>query len=107
VSLTTSADSPQTLPIKGYTVDQLKAYIRRQLGQPVFAVEITDQQILDIIADALQLYSIWRPKIRYGTLALNASQHLYLCGTNSNLDLDTGPFSVSFVYRSPLPMDLY
>jgi len=60
--VTTSANSPDTLPITGYTVDQLKNYIFRQLGGPVWNVELSNQQILDHIQDSLSLYSQWKPK---------------------------------------------
>ncbi len=96
--ITTSQLSPNTLPQYGYSVDQLEAYIRRQLGSPVFMVEITKQQILDSIQDALVLYSVWRPQIKYGAIALDAGKHEYLQG----VDLDLGPISVEFLQRQNL-----
>lgn len=96
--ITNSALSPNTLPAVGYSVDQLEAYIRRQLGQPVFMVEITKQQVLDGIQDALTLYNQWRPRIKYGSIALASGQHEYLQG----VDLDLGPISVEFLQRRML-----
>ncbi len=101
--ITTSADSPQTLPAVGYNVDQLAAYIQRQLGSPVFTIELTKQQILDCINDALIFYSIWRPRIRYGAVQLSRGQFAYLEG----VDLGLGPAQVWFVQKTPVPQELF
>lgn len=101
--ITTSQQSPDTLPIVGYTVDQLRGYIKRQLGEGIFTVELTNQQILDLIQDSLTLYSVWRPRILYGALALQTSKFNYLEG----VDLGLGPVSVSFVQPYPLPQALF
>jgi hypothetical protein len=100
---TTSQSSPDTLPARGYTVDQLVAYIQRQLGSPVFTVELSKQQLLDIIQDALVLYSQWRPRIRYGAVMLSRGTFAYLQG----VDLGTGPAAVFFVQTTPLPQDIF
>lgn len=101
--ITTSQDSVDTLPARGYSVDQLVAYIQRQLGSPIFTVELSKQQILDIIQDSLVYYSQWRPRIRYGAIMLSRGTFAYLRG----VDLGTGPASVSFVQTTPLPQDIF
>lgn len=101
--VTTSQDSPDTLPMVGYTADQLSRYIQRQLGVGIFTVELTKQQILDNIQDSLQQYSIWRPRIRYAAIALQTNKFDYLVG----VDLGLGPVSVSFVQRNPIPQALF
>jgi hypothetical protein len=83
----TSADSPDTLPLKGYTVDALKNFIIRQLGGPVWNVELTNQQILDCIQDAMGLYSQWVPNIKVGNLTLVRGQTKYLQGENVGLGI--------------------
>lgn len=99
----TSANSPDTLPIKGYTVDQLKNYIVRQLGGPVWNVEVTDQQILDGIQDALSLYSQWVPAIRVGSVALVRGQFKYI----QNVDVGLGVVKVDFVEPNPVPTEIF
>src|SRR5947207_7661148 len=82
----TSADSPDSLPLKGFKVDQLAGYIERQLGKPVWEVELTRQQILDNIQDALGQYSQWVPLERVGNIVLVRGQFRYLSG----IDVDQG-----------------
>lgn len=101
--VTTSANSPDTLPIKGYTVDQLKNYIIRQLGGPVWNIELTNQQILDHIQDALSLYSQWVPNIKVGNLILTRGQYRYLQGVNVGL----GVTQVDFVEPNPVPTEIF
>ena len=99
----TSADSPDTLPIKGYTCDQLKNYIIRQLGGPVWTVELTNQQILDCIQDALSLYSQWVPNIKVGNLPMVRGQFRYMQGENVGL----GIVQVDFVEPNPVPTEIF
>lgn len=99
----TSADSPDTLPVKGYTRDKLANYIFRQLGSPVWQVEITRQQVLDAIQDALNLYSIWRPAIRVGNIVLVRGQFKYLDGE----DVGQGIANVTFVEPNPVPTEIF
>jgi hypothetical protein len=101
--VTTSANSPDTLPLKGYTCDQLSNYIIRQLGGPVWTVELTKQQILDCIQDALGLYSQWVPNIKVGNLVLVRGQYRYLAGENVGL----GIIQVDFVEPNPVPTEIY
>lgn len=102
--LTTSQESPNSLPPIRYTIDQLADYILRQLGSPVFTVEITKQQVLDTINDSLQLYSLWRPRIKYGAVTLVRGQSAYLTGVDLG---ETGPAQVFFVQRTPVPQELF
>lgn len=99
----TSANSPDTLPITGYTIDQLKNYIIRQLGGPVWNVELTNQMILDHIQDALALYSNWVPNIKVGNLVLVRGQFRYLQGVNVGL----GVVQVDFVEPNPVPTEIF
>lgn len=97
------ATSPQTLPAKGYTVDQLADYILRQLGSPVWVVELTRQQVLDSIQDALVLYSVWVPRIKVGAIQLVRSQSKYLEGE----DVGQGISNVTFVEPNPVPTEIF
>lgn len=99
----TSANSPQTLPLKGYTVDQLADYIFRQLGAPTWNVELTRQQVLDAIQDALQLYSLWVPQVKVGTVQLERGRFRYLEGE----DVGQGIALVSFVEPNPVPTEIF
>lgn len=99
----TSADSPDTLPIRGYTIDQLKNYILRQLGFPTWSVELTPQQVLDCIQDALGLFSQWVPNTKVGSLQLVRGQYRYLEGENVGL----GVVNVQFVEPNPVPTEIF
>lgn len=99
----TSANSPQTLPLKGYTCDQLADYIFRQLGSPVWQVELSRQQVLDAIQDALQLYSVWCPQTRVGTIQLERGRFKYLEGE----DVGQGVALVTFVEPNPVPTEIF
>lgn len=95
--------SPDMLPMKGYTADQLVAYIRRQLGMPVWNVELDNQQILDCIQDALQLFSRWRPLVRPGSVQLVNGKFDYLRG----VDVGLGIVQVNFVEPLPVPFEVW
>ena len=99
----TTQDSPDTLPLKGYTPDQLIDYIFRQLGSPTWEVELTRQQIADGVQDALQTYSIWIPNTRVGNLVLVRGQFQYLQG----YDVDQGIVDVQFVEPNPVPTEIF
>lgn len=99
----TSAGSPDTLPMRGYTTDQLKEYILRQLGQPVWNVEVTHQQVLDAIQDALMLYSEWVPIRRPQTFQLVRGRFSYLEG----VDVGQGIAQVDFVEPVPAPTEIF
>lgn len=97
--LQTSAASPDTLPLQGYTTDALANYILRKLNSPVWSVELTKQQILDNIQDALGLYSQWVPNIKVGNLILVRGQFKYLSG----VDVGLGIAKIDFVEPNPVP----
>jgi len=99
----TSQDSPDTLPLRGYTVDQLKNYIIRSLGGPVWNVELTNQQILDSIQDSMSLYSQWVPNIKVGNVILIRGQFKYLQG----VDVGLGISNVQFVEPNPVPTEIF
>jgi hypothetical protein len=100
---TTSADSPNTLKLQGYTIDELAAYIFRQLGAPTWNIEETKQQVLDSIQDALRLFSIWRPTIRVGNVQLVKGIYQYLQGANVYM----GIVDVQFVEPNPVPTEIF
>jgi hypothetical protein len=99
----TSADSPDTLPLRGYTTDQLMQYILRKLGQPVWNVEITNQQVLDCIQDAIQLFSEWVPLRKAQSVQLTRGRTQYL----QDVDVGQGVASVSFVEPNPVPTEIF
>jgi hypothetical protein len=100
---TTSSDSPDTLPAKGFSRDALANYIYRSLGSPVWQVELSRQQVLDAIQDGLQLYSVWRPCIRVGQIQLIRGQFKYL----EDVDVGQGITNVSFVEPNPVPTEIF
>jgi hypothetical protein len=99
----TSAQSPDILPITGYSADQLADYIFRQLGSPVWNVELTKQQVLDCIQDAMALISIWRPQLRYYNLSLVKGIYAYLQGVYIGL----GVAQIDFVEPNPVPTEIF
>lgn len=99
----TSADSPDTLPLRGFTVDQLKNYILRQLGAPVWEVELTVQQVLDSIQDGLGLYSQWIPNVRVGNIIMTRGKFKYL----EKQDVGLGIAKVEFVEPNPVPTEIF
>jgi len=99
----TSADSPDTLPIRGYTCDQLSNYIIRQLGGPVWNVELSKQMILDCIQDSLGLYSQWVPNLKVGNVVMVRGQFKYLQGQ----DMGLGIIQIDFVEPNPVPTEIF
>ncbi len=101
--VTTTADSPDTLPVSGYTTDQLVNYIFRQLGSPTWEVELTRQQIADGVSDAMRLFSIWCPSTRVGNIILIRGQYRYM----EDFDVDQGIVDVQFVEPNPVPTEIF
>lgn len=104
--LSTSQTSPDSLPIRGYTFDQLKSYIQRTLGDPVWNVEITPQQIIDSITDALSKVSLYRPRILFGSIQLSKSVFAYLEDRLNQADI-IGVARVDFVDLVPAPTEIF
>ncbi len=102
-AVTTTAESPDTLPLKGYSIDQLIDYIFRQLGAPTWEVELTRQQAADCVQDALRLYSVYMPLTRVGNVILVRGQYRYLEG----VDVDQGIVDVQFVEPNPVPTEIF
>lgn len=90
--------SPDTLPPR-YTANQLVQYIMRKLGAPIWTVELTPQQVLDSIQDALTQYSLWCPNRKFVPLALSASKHRYREGEDNGL----GVVDVQFMAPTAQP----
>jgi hypothetical protein len=99
----TGAESVDTLPLRGYTADALANYILRQLGAPTWRVEVTRQQVLDAIQDALGLFSQWVPNIKVGSLQLVRGRHRYLEGE----DVGLGVANVVFSEPNPVPTEIF
>jgi len=99
----TAAQSPDTLPLRGYAVEQLANYIMRQLGAPTWNVELTNQQIYDCIQDSLGLISQWVPLTKVGTLPLVRGQFKYLQG----VDVGLGVARIDFVEPNPVPTEIF
>jgi hypothetical protein len=87
-----SNDSSDSLPTR-YNMDQLVAYIGRQLCAPTWNVELTKQQILDCILDSMRKFSNYRPVLQYGAIPMVAGQKQYL----TDMDIGQGIASISFV----------
>lgn len=91
------------LPQRGYSFDQLAAYILRRLGSPTWIVELTKQQVLDAIQDALTTYGQWRPQRRVQSIQLVSGQYTYLQG----VDCGQGVIRVDFVEPTSTPTSIY
>jgi len=101
--VTTSADSPDSLPMSGFTQDQLADYIFRQLGAPTWNVELTKQQVLDGINDAMRLLSQWCPSFQVAQFILVRGQFKYL----ENVNVEQGVIDVQFVEPNPVPTEIF
>lgn len=99
----TMSKSIDSLPAKGYSEEQLTSYILRQLGQPVWNVELTNQQILDCINDAVSTFSQWSPLPVFGAIQLIEGQTKYL----ENVDVGQGVMQVTFVEPYPTPTEIF
>lgn len=104
--LSTSLTSPDSLPPVGFSYDQLKNYIFRQLGSPVWNIEVTPQQVIDSINDALSLYSIYRPRLLFGSVRLSKSQFEYLQTELADTQI-MAVVSVEFVDTVPAPTEIF
>ena len=93
-----------TLPIVGFTPDQLKDWIFRQLGSPIWDVELDVQHVLDSIQEALINVSLWRPKVKYGAVRLVSNKTMYLEGVNVGAQ---GIVDVNFVDSVPSPTEIF
>ncbi len=100
---TTSLQSPDSLPVQGYSIDQLRAFIQRSLGSPTWQIEITPQQIIDQILNALALYSQYVPQIKARAITLVRGQHAYLHGVS----VGQGIADVQFVQFVPSIVDVF
>jgi hypothetical protein len=99
----TAAESPETLPLRGFSAGQLCRYIRSQLGEPVWNVELTNQQILDTIQDGLSKFGLYVPMVKPGTFPLVRGQFKYLEG----VDIGQGIKEVDFVEPNPVPTEIF
>lgn len=100
--MVTSTVNPDLLPEVGYTRQQLSAFIRRQLGEPTWIVELTEAQCLDQVQIALSEYNKWRPRIRFGSVALSRNVWRYMVGQDIGI-----PFQVDFVDTLPAPTEIF
>jgi|SRR5262252_8791058 len=101
--VTTTAQSPDNLPISGYSTDQLIDYVFRQLGAPQWEIELTKQQVADAAQNALRLYSAYCPSLKVGNIILVRGQFKYLQG----VDTQQGVVDVQFVEPNPVPTEIF
>ena len=105
-------DCPETIPpavggpLKpfGYTPSELKDWIFRQLGSPIWSVELDPSQVIDSINLAVSMVSQWRPRVRYGGLRLVTNITAYLRGKDVGA---LGIVDVSFVDNIPSPTEIF
>jgi hypothetical protein len=105
-TLSTSLGSPDSLPLVGYSFDQLKNYIFRQLGSSVWNVELPAQNVIDAINDALSLYSQARPRELFGSIRVSKSQFSYLADTLADPTI-MAVVQVDFVDTVPAPTEIF
>ena len=93
-----------SLPPVGYTADQLRDWTYRQLGSPIWNVELDPQQVQDCIYEALTHVSLWRPRVRYGSVRLVSNRTMYLAGVDVGAQ---GIVNVDFVDNIPSPTEIF
>ena len=93
-----------TLPLYGYSADQLKDWIFRQLGSPIWNVELDAQHVFDSIQEGLNNISLWRPRVRYGAIRLVSNKTVYLQGVDVGAQ---GIVNVDFVDGIPSPTEIF
>ena len=47
------------------SIPELSEYVRKQLGEPFWTVEIDEDQLSNVITDAISIYSRWKPIEKY------------------------------------------
>ena len=100
----TSETSPDSLPLRGYSIEQLAKYIQRQLsGGEMWELEISKQVIVDACNDALVTCSIWKPMVKPRALRLTKGVFSYLEGE----DVGMGVVKVNFVEPNPVPTEIF
>jgi hypothetical protein len=90
----------------GYTIDQLADYVFRQLGTPIWDVELTRQHVLDNINDSLAKYSMYRPKMLFGAVRMSKGHTNYLQDTLKDWRV-LAVVSVEFVDTVPAPTEIF
>jgi hypothetical protein len=85
------------------TYQKLVDYVKQQLGQGIFTVELTQDQIDNCITDALTLYSSRKPMVGYRAITVNPQIKTY----KLDHDIGFGIFHVSFVQPDPQPSALF
>ena len=92
-----------TLKQVGYTAVELQQYIFRQLGFPTWTVELTPQQVIDVIQDSLTMWNTWVPLMRIQVIQLSDSVYVYLDGQV----MGQGVVDVQFVEPLPTPQAMF
>lgn len=64
------------------TEKSVKQYIRTMLGEPVVKVELTDEQLTELINQALDSYGTYKPVEKMGTLNVLADTQKYTLTAN-------------------------
>jgi hypothetical protein len=85
------------------TLESLRSYIQSCLGQGIFSVELTADQLDNAITDALWLYSSRIPIIGYRGLVTSPDIVAYPISH----DIGFGIFDVQFVQPDPKPSALF
>lgn len=93
-----------TLPNKGYTIAQLRDWTFRQLGSPIWNVELDAQHVVDSVQEALSHVSLWRPRIKYGAVRLVSNKTVYEIGDSVG---SQGVTEVNFVDNMPSPTEVF
>lgn len=72
----------------------------------MWTVEITPQQVIDSINDALARVSLYRPRVVFGSVQLSKTQHEYLGTRLAEPDI-IGVARVDFVDLVPAPTEIF
>lgn len=82
--------------------EELKQWIKIELGFPMVVVELTETNINQAIENALRLYNSYIPKLKFGTIQLIAGVNRYEIP-----EFGRGVIRVDFIRREGLPLVCY
>lgn len=86
-----------------YNVQELRDYVRSELGSGLFQVELTDEQINNAITDALLLYGSRVPVIWSRIIPISPDKRMYPL----NHDAGYGVFDVEFITDDVRPASVF
>jgi hypothetical protein len=93
----------QDLGIKKYNVQELRSYVRSELGSGLFQVELTDEQINNSITDALLLYGSRVPVIWSRIIPISPECRMYPL----KHDAGYGVFDMEFITDDVRPASVF